>query len=894
MTTKIELKSCKKGYTYDQDKVIRPEETVKRALERINGYGVPLIKSFYRIKNYFNIPQYRIDCTLFIQNHSMNKQNITKGTNGKGAVEDQARASCIMEFVERFSVSMYDKWKKCWYNDFQGGEVLPAESIAATLNYDWNTDPDDLMEKLKSIPMSWAEAYNFTNGKSVYIPKLFLDACSTGLSAGNTLEEALLQAICECVERHSGACVQWYKQEYPTVDKSSIKNPVIIDLISKIEIQGMEVILKDFSGILGIPTMGVILLDKEYRDDIGQNIGVCCDKEKALVRALTEVVQGVKLRSNRMLKNRTVSYFFDNYEDVKYLLGGKNINFEDVLDIREDDIKVEIEKCMDILGRRGMEVMFVDLEEQKIKMPAVWVYLKNAFLAYSMKPLALYLGRTYLFYDQWDEALSNLEKIKDNEKTKNDLYFFSALAYKGKGEYRKAIEYLNKALKEVEDLPEREDDKGDSYLYKGMCYFELQDYDNAIKYYNKAKEIDENKDVIYFNMGIAYQSKKEYTTALENFNKVLEINPEFSELSNVYIVMGWCLLELNKFEKAIEKFNLAAEKDSNNKQIFLGRGLCYKKMENYNEAISNFEKIAILEQNQKNEEAAVDFNIGECYEALKKYDSAITYYEKALNIENDNRDFLFKLGLCCQSIGDCKKAIFYYNAVLEKGPQDKGELYLLMGSCYGILGEHDKAIEILKRAAGEAVDKEKIDAIKYNLGMEYQALGNHREALKYFEKGYEYSVNNITRGEIKYQIAYSKVNMDDKKGAKEALSEAMKYNPDKAEIYNLLGAIFMEEKNDDKAIEILNEGIRRSPGRWENYNLLGVCYRNKGNMAEAIKSLEEAIRMNPQEWRNYNILGSILLGIRENSRAREMLKKAMEYCTDSTYRDKIKKILDVT
>ena len=167
---KIELKSCKKGYTYDQDKFIPPEETVKRALERINGYGVPLIKSFHKENRYFNIPQYTILTTSYVQSPGVSKLYILKRTSGKGATDEQSRASCVMEFIERFSMSMYDKWKKCRYCDFKDGEVLPAGSIAATLNYDWNTDPDDLMEKLKNIPMKWAEAYNFTSGKNIYIP----------------------------------------------------------------------------------------------------------------------------------------------------------------------------------------------------------------------------------------------------------------------------------------------------------------------------------------------------------------------------------------------------------------------------------------------------------------------------------------------------------------------------------------------------------------------------------------------------------------------------------------------------------------------------------------------------------------------------------------------------
>ena len=743
--TKMELKSCKKGYTYDQDKAILPEDTVRHALARLEAFGQPLIGSFHKINHLFDMSMYRIDSSDYV----LSMFPILKGANGKGAADAQARASCVMEFIERLSINLYGGWKRTRYADFKEGEALPLASIGKTLNYVSPGAGGGLLDKLGSIPLDWAEAYDFSTGKNIFIPKFFINDCTTGLSAGNTLEEALLQAICECVERHIGAYVQWNKGEYPTVEKSSIDSPVASDLIKKLERRGMDVVIKDFSGVLDIPALGVILLDREYRDDIGQALGVCCSKEKALIRALTESVQGIENRTSDMLKSRSVSFYCDSYGEAEYLLSGSVIGFEEVIDISAGDIKTEIEKCIEILSRRGMEVMAVDIEHEKIKIPAVWVYLKNAFLFYLTNPLPFYVGTLLLENGRWDDAVSCLEKLKGSAVSNSEMYMYG--------------------------------------------------------------------------MGVCYQNMRKSAEALEFFKKALESNSEVKK----------------KMERGIIHYHI---------------GLCHLDMGKFDSARASFEKSS----EQGFDKAAAGFHIGVCYFQKSDYLSALKYLEPAVS-------------------GGIS------------GKIEKKIAYPLLGECCNMLGRYEKAVGLLEDAARAGVTGWQIN---YQLGMAYQGMGRHREAIENFDAAYGESSGDTDRAEIKYQAGYSEIELGERSRAKETLRAAVSYKPPRGDIYNLLGKIYMDEGDAGNAERVLKEGIANAPGDWANYNLLGVVYREQGMLEESERVLKKAIEISPGEWRNYNVLGNVYLRRGDTAGAEKMFEQALRLCDDNSYKKKIKDSLD--
>ena len=100
MSHKVILQDAFKRYTLDQDKVISPDETVRRFRKRLREVDLDILEGTVRIDNgRLNIPVYFSIC-------GRDAVSVigTKKQMGKGGTSEQAEASAVMELAERFSL----------------------------------------------------------------------------------------------------------------------------------------------------------------------------------------------------------------------------------------------------------------------------------------------------------------------------------------------------------------------------------------------------------------------------------------------------------------------------------------------------------------------------------------------------------------------------------------------------------------------------------------------------------------------------------------------------------------------------------------------------------------------------------------------------------------------
>ncbi|OQA90936.1 MAG: photosystem I assembly protein Ycf3 [Elusimicrobia bacterium ADurb.Bin231] len=648
------LKSCKKGYTYDQDKTVSPFLTVKTALERIRQHPFPLIHDFYRFENYFDVPQYVLDCSQYLKNKYRLKR-----TNGKGATPEQAQASCIMEFVERFSSVTYNRWEKAKFAGLFNKNVLPLECMADSYNCSGRRRPE-IISKIKDMNLEWGRAFNITTDEDIYVPKIFFSSGTTGRAAGNTIEEAVLQGLCECIERHVGAHVQFSGGMFPTVNERTVKNPVILQLLSKIESKNMKVIIKDFSSVLGVTVVGVLIIDGNNRNNIGHGIGVSPDRDKALIRALTEAVQSPLEYSKNMFQNRTGSYYFDTYESAEFLFSGNEISFDDVIDLRNEDFQVEIQNLTGILAKDNREVMFIDMTDSILKIPAVWVYVKSAYLHFRDYPLIFHLGMLHLAEKDNISAISCFETSKTENSVEKDFYLALNLgiALRNECRYSESLQELQSAL----TFASNTDEKSMSYFHLGGCYGNMMLYDEAIKNLTSALNLDSTRGEIYLNLGIIYQHIGNYNVAMEQLRKAKELETGCEENWEINFNLGLCFLNMNRLEEAelyikkavmldcqkwtghtalgrlyFMKKEYALAIESLSEAIRLNRvewsnhnllGSVYRSMGEYSEA----EK-SLIEAIRLRPDEWSNYNVlGNIYSLMRRNEEALKMYEKALSL----------------------------------------------------------------------------------------------------------------------------------------------------------------------------------------------------------------------------------------------------------------------
>ena len=162
---RIKLKDAFKTENIDQDKVITPEETVRRFRERSEILDLKILKSTRRIDNG------RLDIPVFFSECGTDAKDVI-GTNkqmGKGADPAQSEASAVMELVERYSFFSFKNNPENFINDTYAkvrGEAIPFDTILQSV-HDRGGDEAAKEKLFQDLPLQWTRGFNLTKDSEV-------------------------------------------------------------------------------------------------------------------------------------------------------------------------------------------------------------------------------------------------------------------------------------------------------------------------------------------------------------------------------------------------------------------------------------------------------------------------------------------------------------------------------------------------------------------------------------------------------------------------------------------------------------------------------------------------------------------------------------------------------
>ncbi|WP_457577174.1 YcaO-like family protein [Desulfomarina sp.] len=560
----IVLHDCHKTFTLDQDKAITPDETVKNFYEKVDQLEIKIVNEVRRIDNgRLDIPVYFSVCgeDAFLLTG-------TKKQMGKGASPEQARASACMELAERFSFfSFKNNPDNFLVGDYKSvvGSGFPVLEIRYLLDsvHDSHTDADTLEKLLENIPMQWIWATNLTDNCDVLIPFSWFYAINefNGPSAGNTLEEAALQGICEIVERHVCSVVHHRRIETPKIDVNSVNDPVAMELLKKFTDQGIELYLNDFTLDTGICTVAALAIDRETfpeKSEIVFTAGTTPDPQKALIRAVTEVAQlagDFNTGSNYVASGLPKP---GSMEEVGYLTETEKIvSIQEMNNLSDSNIRIEVENCIRSLKKIGMEVFMIDVTHDELQIPACYTIIPGAHFRERSRISDSGLFAAKLMMDLVDDADLREKKFSQMEDLLPEAYYLAF--YRGRnlmdlGQLDQALVHFDKALSrdpEEEDLPY-------IYSYMGSCLKELGRYEEAIKILGKGLKEDEERPDIHNSLGVCFFKLEMFEKAINHFQRAVELNPASAV---DYANLGVNYSRLGKNDSAIEFLTLALTLD---------------------------------------------------------------------------------------------------------------------------------------------------------------------------------------------------------------------------------------------------------------------------------------------------------------------------------------------
>ena len=561
MTYKIELQDAYKHFTLDQDKIVSPEETVRRFKKKLQTVDLDILENTVRIDNG------RLDIPVFFSVCGRDALQIigTKKQMGKGGTPEQSEASAVMELAERFSFFSFTKNSDNFFYDTYknvGDRAIPFEMIAQSVH----DESDDLVVTrniFENLRLKWAWGYNLTKEQPCLVPFDWFFSINefNGPSAGNCVEEALSQGVCEIVERHTSSLVSHNKLKVAAIRPESATDVLVKEMLTKYQNAGVKLYLSDFSLDTGIPTVGVMAYDPATfpgASEIVWTAGTAPDPQKALSRALTEVAQlagDFDSGSNYVASGLPK---FTRIEDAEFIMNpGDEIDITDLPDLSDNNIKNEVQNCIATLSKNQMDVIAIDTMHADLQIPAFYCIIPGAHFRERSLGTSVGMFATKHISENKParEAIKALEEVDAMLPGKYYVNFYLGSCHLATEDPQTALPYFERAL----DMDPNEQDMPSIYSYMGVALKNLGDYRKALDALDKGEKLDNERTDIYNLRGFCHFKLQEHEAAIENFKRVIELDPtsaiDYANIASNYRDMG------NK-EKAIRYYQMALTLDN--------------------------------------------------------------------------------------------------------------------------------------------------------------------------------------------------------------------------------------------------------------------------------------------------------------------------------------------
>lgn len=393
-------------------RIIPVHQTLKNIME------VPKIIGLTRIADITYMDK------LYIPNYS----SVLPGTedyiwvySGKGQTKQHAKASAIMESIERYSSlpkSYTNKFISGTHNELKKSyNILHPFEVIEPLSFDFQDD----------MQMDYVQGFDIITNEDILVPaglalfrytpqfpsiNPFAYHHTNGLASGNVLEEAVCHALAEVIERDAVSIAQLrasatpfhiLKNIYNNLQKNgyNIKSfskdsfnddhtlypDVIVNekdydpinkLIKKFEKFNIKLIIKDITTNIKIPTFNVGCVEWISHDYgyLAEGHGTHPDKRVALLRAITEVSQTRVANIHGARDDlRKIKYDIHNTDDKnswQFMASKEKINFSALTTYENEDILKDINVMIKYLKDVGLKkIIIVDLTNPKLKIPVV-------------------------------------------------------------------------------------------------------------------------------------------------------------------------------------------------------------------------------------------------------------------------------------------------------------------------------------------------------------------------------------------------------------------------------------------------------------------------------------------------------------------------------------------
>lgn len=311
-----------------------------------------------------------------------------------------------------------------------------------------------------------------------------------------------------------------------------------------------------------------------------------------------------------------------------------------------------------------------------------------------------------------------------------------------------------------------------------------------------------------------------------------------------------------------------------------GVALDEEKIARQKQIVENVLKMYVRATELDESYTAAYLNLAELYDQMGQSEVAFEYYLKVIELEPDNFEARFRVGLLFLKNKKFEEAVQVFAKILKDDSKNE-DMYLQLFKFYEDYLKLDPSNERIKWAQRDVIEaytdfinQNSSKALSYyNLGGFYKSYGQPHRAISAYQMALDLDPKHA---KTLYNLGNIRKDQGRLKDAIELYKKALKSNPRLGEAYTNLGVVYGAMGNLPKSKEVYLKGLQKVKDNDRLYFNLGFVQEATGYYRDALNSYTQAHNLNPQNAEAFYNKGNVLAKLKKIDEAMRAYESTLD------------------